>query len=226
MRILLVAREGAARDAYMAALERLGVEYDALTSFSEILGLAGDKAYSGLLLDILTLVRTRKEEKSIAYECINYYPAARIKWDAGSGRINLFFFDNASSDESETALETFIEERCRIFSTRTVRKFTRKEVVLNVRLGREAVTVAVTGERTFSTNMSRSGAFIQTVEAFSKGEDVWLRFEELFEKVPVRGEVRWCQAWGERRAIPGIGVKLIDLTEAQATDLNRLLKGC
>lgn len=224
MRILLVAREGEARTAYLAALDRLGVEYDALTSFTDIPALAGDKEYNGLLLDILTLVRAKKDEKPIAYECINYYPSARIKWDARSRRMQLFSFDSASADDTETALETFIEQRCKKFPRRRVRKFTRKEIVLNVRLGRGAVTVAESGERTFSVNVSATGAFIHTVETFLKGEVVWLRFKELFGGIPVAGEVCWRQAWGERRVIPGIGVRLL-LDEDQAAELRRLLKG-
>ncbi|SNB44978.1 PilZ domain-containing protein [Geobacter sp. DSM 9736] len=222
LRMLLIAREGEAREAYRAALDRLGVPYDIAASFGEVPALAGGNAYSGLLMDILTLVRTKKEEeKTVAYECINFYPSTRLKWDSKRDRISLLAFDHGTADEAESALETFIEERCRSFPPRALRSSIRKDLVLNLYLSGRSLSAE---EKTFSLNVSRGGAFIQTIHSYEKGDDVSIRFRELFEGTEVRGVVCWRLAWGERRAVPGIGIRFEGLSEAQAAELARLLK--
>jgi hypothetical protein len=223
LRLLLISREGDACDAYRRALDDLGIAYDIASSFGDVPSLAGGKGYNGLLLDILTLVRTKKEdEKTIAYECINYYPSTRLKWDAKQKRIVLLSFDHSARDDGESALETFIEERCRSFPPRAIRSSARKDVVLNLLLSPDS---GEGEEKTFSVNLSRGGAFIQTVHPFGKGEMVSVRFKELFDREQIRGVVCWRLAWGERRAVPGIGIRFEGLSETQSSELARLLKG-
>ena len=222
MLLLLVARPGEARDAYVAELERLGVEYDLASSFGEVPRLAGEKPYNGLLIDLLTLVRTRSEDKNIAYECINFYPSTRIKWERGSQSVHVLSFDQAPNPDG-SALQAFVEDKCRPFQGRTLRRFSRKEIVMNVRLGRSLESVQEEGLKTFTGNISRGGAFVHTVEPYEAGERVWLVSNELFSGAPASGLVCWQQAWGKGRSIPGIGIRFDALTEEQAAELAKVV---
>lgn len=222
MLLLLVARPGEARDAYVAELQRLGVAFDVASSFGEVPRLAGEKAYNGLLIDLLTLVRTCSEDKNIAYECINFYPSTRIKWDRGNKSVHVLAFDQAPNTDG-SALQVFVEEKCKAFPGRTLRRSSRKEIMMNVRLGRSQDSVREEGIKTFTANISLGGAFIHTVERYVPGERVWLTSTELFNGVSVSGIVCWQQDWGKRRSIPGIGIRFEGLTEEQATELSRIV---
>ena len=57
-RILMVVKEPEARAAYEQTLCRVGVCYHIAHSFNEVLGMTINGTYSGLLIDILTLVRS------------------------------------------------------------------------------------------------------------------------------------------------------------------------
>lgn len=56
VKILLVVNDAEARNAYSEALTELGVTYDIASSFEQMAAMAFEKAYQGLLVDILTLV--------------------------------------------------------------------------------------------------------------------------------------------------------------------------
>jgi hypothetical protein len=79
-RIAMVVNEHEARQAYEDALRAYGISYEVAQSFRELLRMTIDGAYNGLLIDLLTLIRSSKEEKTIAYDCINFYPTLRLKW--------------------------------------------------------------------------------------------------------------------------------------------------
>lgn len=222
MLLLLVARPGEARDAYVAELERLGVQFDLASSFGEVPRLACEKPYNGLLIDLLTLVRTCSEDKNIAYECINFYPSTRIKWERGSQTVHVLSFDQSPNTDG-SALQAFVEDKCMPFQGRTLRRASRKDIVMNVRLGRSLESIQEKGLKTFTANISRGGAFIHTVEQYETGERVWLISDELFGAEPASGLVCWQQAWGKGRAIPGIGIRFDTLTEEQAAELARIV---
>jgi len=62
-RILMVVKEPEARLAYEETLGRVGVPYHTAEDFKEVLRMTIDGAHSGLLIDILTLIRSSKEER-------------------------------------------------------------------------------------------------------------------------------------------------------------------
>ena len=48
--------------------------------------------------------------------------------------------------------------------------------------------------------------------------------KELEDQTPVSGIVRWRRAWGEAMQIPGIGVQLGDMPQAQLEDFSAKAK--
>jgi len=214
-RILMVVTEEEAKAAYEKALRELNVSYDVAGSFNEVLGMTIERAYSGLLIDILTLVRSSKEEKTIAYECINYYPSLRVKWDARTKRMNLSPLEQSFSADAGATLGFFIEQRCRAFAARPLRRHNRRETVLSLLLSTSADFTAGETVKSFTVNISRGGAFVHMAEPCAQGETVWLRFSELPELGPLKGVVCWRIEWGACRSIPGVGVMFDGLSEEQ-----------
>jgi len=223
-RILMVVKEAEARAAYEEALSRVGVGYDVAGSFDEVLRLSVDNAYSGLIIDILTLIRSSKEEKSIAYDCLNFYPSLRIKWDARQKAMSLSPLEQSFSADTAATLDHFIENRCKSFNARTLRRFNRKESFLGLLLSTSPDFPDGDSLKTFTVNISQGGAFVHTTRPFAKGETVWLRFLELADAEPVKGVVCWHIAWGSCRSIPGIGVKFEFLSQEQGDRLRKMAR--
>ncbi|MBJ6800336.1 PilZ domain-containing protein [Geomonas propionica] len=206
-RILMVVREPEARSAYERILDRIGVSYHTAGDFNEVLRMTVASAYNGLLVDILTLVRCSKEEKNIAYDCINFYPTLRIKWDSRQQSITLGpQEDSSAAADTDAALTRFIQDRCGTFSARCLRRFARKDSYLSLLLSaRDGLPGAVV-VKTFTVNISQGGAFVHTTHPFARAERVWLSFPELAGEASIEAGVCWNIPWGGCRSIPGVGV--------------------
>ena len=212
----MVVKEPEARAAYEAALCRAGVCYHTAESFNEVLRMSIDAPYCGLLIDILTLVRSSKEEKSIAYDCINFYPTLRVKWDARVKSMSLSPLEQSFSSDTDAALNYFIESRCKSFAARSLRRFNRKDSYLSLLLSDCGTSPDADRVKTFTVNISQGGSFVHTTRAFAKGETVWLRFVGMPDQELVKAVVCWNIKWGGCRSIPGIGVMFDSLSQQQA----------
>ena len=223
-RILLVASSAEASKAYAQALTEIGVAFDIAPSFRKMEALAIDNAYNGLVVDLLTLVRSSREEKVIAYECLNLYPVLRVTWEPRQKRIKLSALEQTFSPDTEATLRFFIETRCKSFPARPLRRHKRKGMNLNLLLSTCESFSPHTTSRTFTTSVSMGGLFLHTLENFEEGRRIWLRFLELEDQSPIAATVRWGLPWGESRNVPGVGVRFEALSERQQRELQRLLK--
>lgn len=214
----MVVREPEARAAYEEALERIGIRYRTAQDFNEALRMTIDCPYSGLLVDILTLVRCSKEEKTIAYDCINFYPTLRIKWDPRLQSITPGPQESPpGAADSDAALAHFVNERCSTSPPRCLRRFNRKDSYLSLLLAAGDGATADESVKTFTVNISQGGAFVHTTRSFEKHDQVWLSFPGLPGDAPIRAGVCWSIPWGGCRSIPGIGVMFQHgLSEQQA----------
>lgn len=220
-RILMVVREPEARSAYEEILERVGIRYHTARDFNEALGMTIDAPYSGLLVDILTLVRCTKEEKTIAYDCINFYPTLRIKWDSRQHSVALGPQENPpTAGDTATALARFVHDRCSTFPARSLRRFARKDSYLSLLLQADAPSASPL--KTFTVNISQGGAFVHTTTSFVKKDRVRLILPELAEEPPILAGVCWSIPWGGCRSIPGVGVMFDGLTPRQADWLKQV----
>jgi hypothetical protein len=223
-RILIVVNDREAGQAYAEALDGAPVSYDFARSFSEMAAMASDTAYNGLVIDVLTLVRGGKDDKAIAYRCINLYPVLRVKWESKQKKINLSLLEQNHAPDVESAFRFFVESRCACFPARTLRKFERKQVHLNALLARDRGFAAGATEKTFSVTLSRGGLFVQTVDDFDEDRRLWLRCVEFSDQTPIPVLVRWSLKWGGARSIPGIGVSFESLTREQEKEIAAVLK--
>lgn len=219
IRVLIVANAQEARHGYQEALQRLGVSFDVAASFDEVLQLGVHGSYNGMLIDILTLVRSSQEQKLIAYDCINLYPSLRVKWDSKKRQMNLGLLEQSFTADTEGALRYFLEQKCRAFPARSLRRHQRNNVCLHVLLGKRRDFPDDEGVRTFTVNLSRGGAFVHTMHPFTRGDVAWLRFHDFADQTAVQLSVSWILPWGAGRCIPGIGTSFQDLSENQAREI-------
>jgi len=224
-KILIIAKDAEAGQAYAEALREIDVAYDIAASFLEMAALATDNSYNGLLVDILTLVRSSKEEKVVAYECFNLYPVLRVKWENKKKKINLSPLEQAFSPDAASALKFFIESRCMPFRARPLRRHPRKSYNLNVLLSVDGTFSECDTIKTFTLNISRGGAFLHTTHPFALDDCVWIRFVEFSPLEPIKASVRWSLEWGQSRSIPGLGLKFEELSEAQEQFLKTIASG-
>ena len=223
IRILIVVKDDEAADAYVEAVKQTGAVCDVARSFEEMSWMATESRYNGFLVDILTLVRCSKEEKVIAYECINLYPVLRVKWETRQKRIKLSPLEQTFSPSTESALNFFIENRCRLFPARSLRRHPRRQMNLNLYYSTDPDFPEGATHRSFTINLSTGGIFLHTMQEFSIGDTVWLRFLEFADQAPIAATVCWTQRWGVTRCIPGVGLQFETLTWKQVQEISRIL---
>lgn len=224
-KILIIAKDLEAGQAYADALREINVAYDIAASFTEMAAMAIHNSYNGLLVDILTLVRSSKEEKVVAYECFNLYPVLRVKWENKKKKINLSPLEQAFSPDTASALKFFIESRCMPFPARPLRRHSRKSYNLNVLLSPDGEFAEHNTMKTFTLNVSTGGVFVHSSHRFGTGQTVWLKFVEFADHAPIPASVRWFLEWGVSRSIPGLGLRFENLSEAQQALVDSIAKG-
>lgn len=219
-KLLLIVKDIDSQAAYAKTLDKIGVDFDMASSFLDAKRMTTETAYNGLLIDMITLIRTNRDEKSIAYDCINLYPSRRMRWD---NKKSMIIFEQSSHTEPELAIRAFIEDNCERFNARKARISSRKNIILNVLLSTDSDSVDDNAEKTFTVDISRGGAFIHTTQNMDKGKTVWFRFYDMTDQSPIKAVVCWYLVWGRQNLIPGIGVKFESISEAQAHELERLV---
>ena len=223
IKILIVVKDAETASAYVDAVTDSGAVCDVAHSFQEMADLATERLYNGIVVDVLTLVRCSKEEKAIAYEIINLFPVLRVKWEPRQKKIKLTPLEQSFSPDTDSALRFFIQTRCKAFPARSLRKDKRKLVNLNLLYCRDDRFLDGEAHKSFTINISSSGAFLHTMEEFRLGEKIWLRFLEFADQTPIEGTVCWSLHWGVTRCVPGAGVKFETFSESQKQDLQRIL---
>lgn len=219
IKILIVVGDLEAGMAYTQALSEIGVACDIVPSFHEMSSMAIENAYNGLVIDILTLVRCSKEEKVIAYECINLYPVLRVKWETKQKRIKLSPLEQSFSLNAESALRFFIETRCKAFPARRLRRYKRKQIHLNVLVSPDGTFSAEDTSKAFTVSISPGGLFLHTMQTVEEGETLWLRFVDFADQTPIAATVRWSLEWGQARSIPGVGMSLETISRDQEKEI-------
>ncbi|MBW1782167.1 MAG: PilZ domain-containing protein [Deltaproteobacteria bacterium] len=216
IRIVLVSMEGEARQAYLDALKPFGVEVDTVSSFRELRRLMTDNFYNGVMLDLKTKIKGQKEDEELAYEILEQFPMAQLKYEEKTGSIGALYY--VQSGESRT-LDKFINEECRTFKARPIRSSVRKEVNFNVIISKTGDFSDDSCERTVTIDVSMGGCFIYSTGNWKASNSVTFLIKELSDSRPALGEVRWVNPWGKAMQIPGIGVKFEDIGENQLKEI-------
>ena len=222
MKLVLICKEGEARQAYLNEIDAIGVDVDVVSSCSEFLNTKAMNSYQGLMVDLVTQMKMSGEEKSIAKDMLEFYPTLQLKWDAQSGSIrNISCGKRATSDTIDEfiSIREFISRECQAFEARAIRQSMRKMVHFNVLLSTDEIMDEKNMERTITINMSKSGCFMFSGRVWRKHLTVWFIMHDLKDKTPVSGDIRWSVEWGKRRVIPGIGIRFKQIKPSQMEEL-------
>ena len=192
MMIVVVAMQEVTRRTVAAELEAIGVRVTLLESLGLLPATLKEMAANGILLELITSAKSSAEDKQATNEIIQLFPNAKFKM--GGDRLMLL--------GSGLTMESFVEG-CRSFEARVIRRHERrKRHIAYIISPNSQFTVT---ERVVSMNVSVDGCFLSSMNEWTVGHRVWMRFVD--NDLVVTGTVRWWQPWGNNMKMPGIGVK-------------------
>jgi Tfp pilus assembly protein PilZ len=212
--ILVVSYTETTLDTLVSSLVSLGANVMPCETFCHAEQLALHESFSGILIDLTSIIKAKGEEKLVAYTLASIYPTLRVRV-IGPMPIPMAMPGDAKQDNS---LKDFVNRTCAEFLPRTLRMYRRRDKCVSTTIiGDE------TGERGFTLNISWDGAFIVSThsERFTVGQEMAISLHELGLVVNVR--VCWVQPWGQRH-FSGYGIKFISVDEELEKALFQLLK--
>jgi hypothetical protein len=216
VRLILVCKEGPAKSAYLNEAKSIGIEVDTVAGFSELFQAMVNTPYQGIMVDLITSLKSPRGEKSTIQEILDVYPLIQLKWESETNTIHAISLGNAAGEGS---LSNFITRQCQSFQPRAIRLNIRKPINFNIAMCRQKDFSENFVERTVTINASRGGCFLFSGRDWSAAPEVWLMFNELTDKTPILGEIRRCVQWGERMTIPGIGIRFQQIQPQQLEEL-------
>jgi hypothetical protein len=99
----------------------------------------------------------------------------------------------------------------------------RKVVHFNVLLSYDEPIGEKALERTVTINISKGGCFLFSGRDWSNTPKAWFIINELQDKTPIAGDIRWTVEWGKQMTIPGIGLSFKHIKPSQ---LEKLANNC
>lgn len=202
--LLVVSYVDETRAGLISTLTHSGTPAVACATFCEAENLALKGLYSGMLVDLPSIIKSKGEEKIVAYTLANFFPTLRVR-TMGGMLIPMAMPGSAKQDKS---LDDFLSKTCLAYTPRPLREFSRHPLCISTLLqcnGQEY--------RGFTRNISWGGAFIVDVysERFADEVDITVKFLDF--GFSLDASIRWHQPWGGRFA-PGIGISFKELDES------------
>lgn len=216
--ILIVSYVDETRAALSSVLSKARVEAVACSSFCEAENLALKGLYSGILVDLPSIIKSKGEEKIVAYTLANFFPTLRVR-TMGNMLVPMAMPGSAKQDKS---LDDFLHKTCAAHTPRPLRKFRRHPVCLSTLVSYKGVEL-----RGFSLNISWGGMFIVDLQAerFGIGDNVSILLPEF--GCSITAEVRRVKPWDILRHPPGIGLcfgRLDEVVEQVISGITRTSK--
>ncbi|MBT1072618.1 PilZ domain-containing protein [Pelotalea chapellei] len=208
--ILVVSYDDKSRSALAVSLEPYGGRAILCSTFCEAESYALSNMCKGILVDLATMIKSKGEEKIVAYTLVGFYPTLRVK-TMGAMLIPMAMAGDAKQDKN---LKDFLTRTCADFKPRKLRTSKRKDICIPTFIG---------VDRGFTLNISWSGVFVANMnpERFTVGEELTITFPDF--GLDVVCVVARIQNWGQQRP-PGIGVKFKHVGKELENNLYALLK--
>jgi len=217
-KLLLIAEKGLSRSAYVEVLHDLDAEVDCISSPDELTGALVDAPYSGLLIDVPTMIRCECSDKN---RIMDRFPVLRLMYNPKYGGIRGLAQGGTVRDNRD--LSEFVLRECVPFLPRSIRVASRQEIVFNVILYDEPNMLDKGGERTITVNVSEHGCFVYSVTDWVVDNPAWIVVRELEDQTPIEILVRWRRVWGDTMLFPGIGASFESMTTHQYVQLHSFL---
>lgn len=218
--VLLICREGKSRQGYQAELDLPGVSLVCVKALSEFFCRGVYCPLNGILVDMPTYMCSSEEERRVLTDIVGHFPALRLKCNEKTGEIRTLPFGAAYPGHNPPAV--FVQKFCESFAPRRIRSSERSQLNLPALLSKSPLVGDLSSARSVTANISCGGCFLVSFEPWNAGDRGWLTLPGLKDSAPIPVEICWVLPWGEGRALPGMGVRFIDLTESQKAELTRL----
>jgi Tfp pilus assembly protein PilZ len=194
-------------EAYHEALAGVGMHPRCYADIHELLASLPALTYSGLILDIPTVMRAPRDARDRLFKLSESLPIMRARIGKPGGRVQ--FLDD---------IDVFIHN-CKTVCPSRVRSVRRYPTKLSTLISREDdpdMTKAVPAN---ILNISERGCYVYTLGDFSDAEFIFLKIMELEDATPIFGLIRWRKPWGETNMLPGLGVAFLDIRDAQVAEI-------
>jgi Tfp pilus assembly protein PilZ len=221
IKTILVVDNEPAKTAYLSAIQNLGVKVDTVPSFEKLYLTLRQHRYSGVLVDLVTKIKTPRKYLDLMQEVMEQFPVVQLRYEEKSDVVNALYL--GASDGG--GLESFFKSECLSFVPRKIRSSDHRKVNFNVILspvdtGRKKN--ALKSIRTVTLDISAGGCFLLTTENVKIGQNVVLKIKEIEDQAPITGVVRWQRAWGQYMDFPGVGVMFKKIKDSQRKELLKL----
>lgn len=202
--ILVISYVDESRTLLTAVLEGLGVAAVPCASFCEAENMALKELYSGMLVDLPSIIKSKGEEKIVAYTLANFFPTLRVR-TMGAMLVPMAMPGNAKQDKS---LNEFVHKTCVAHFPKKLREYRRHPVSLSTLINYKGEEL-----RGFTLDISWGGMFVVDLHAekFCIGDAVSIFLPEF--GCHISAEVRRVKPWGISRHPPGIGLSFGALDE-------------
>lgn len=207
--VLVVTYDDTVRAVLAKNLLPFAARVELCRNFCEAEQIALREQCRGMLVDLTAMIKSKAEEKIVAYTLTSFFPTLRVR-AMGPMIIPMMMPGDAKQDKS---INDFFSKTCATFTPRKLRKHKRIAICLPTFIG-EA--------RGFTLNLSWSGAFIADMnpEKIEVGDRLSVHFPDFGHNVEV--EVARVQLWGLHRP-PGVGVHFSTLSPELESHLEKLL---
>ncbi|SDL39822.1 PilZ domain-containing protein [Maridesulfovibrio ferrireducens] len=162
-----------------------------------------EEKFAGLILDIQKVMKTPIYERNRIFSISAERPLIRTKIESNKA----VFVDDPSN----------FKLCCREKTSSMTRINERVEVDIPILISSENDPAMANSFNGAIQNISESGCFINTdVDLFDQ-DFIYLRFDNLSNKLPIYAGIRWTKSTKDN--LEGIGVKFITITEDQKSEL-------
>ncbi len=218
IRTIVAAADPSLRDLYQQQVNALGIGCDVASSLQDMFETLKEAPYNGLLIDLPTLVKANPLEKAQCHELLRLFPTLRLRWDETNKQLLCLLYGSRSSEGM--SLQIFVDDYCRHFTARRIRKHKRMPLNYNVLLSRDENFSEGMVERSTTIDISLGGCALITGQEWKTEERVWLRFLEFEDQSTVCARIcRWVP-WGTEMKIPCIGVCFENLRKSQQEQIS------
>ena len=215
--ILVISYTDETRAALTAVLNKSGAIAAPCSSFCEAENLALDGLYSGILVDLPSIVKSKGEEKIVACTLANFFPILRVR-TMGGMLVPMAMPGSAKQDKN---LDDFLSKTCATFNPRKLRLFKRHPVCLSALVNYNGAE-----SRGFTLNISWGGMFVVDLcaERFRIGDRLTIVIPEF--DCHMHAEVSRTKPWAIMRTPPGIGLRFTRMDETVESVIAGITRSC
>lgn len=192
------------RAALCTILTQTGAVAIPCATFCEAENLALKNLYSGMLVDLPSIIKSKGEEKIVAYTLANHFPTLRVR-TMGNMLIPMAMPGSAKQDKN---LNDFLQTTCTAYMPRKLREFRRHPVCLATVMTHNGLEA-----KGFTLDISWGGMFIVDLQAerLRMEDEVSILLPEF--DCRITAEICGVKPWSIQRHPPGIGVNFCSLDE-------------